>query len=70
MNRMTETRDPYGRPQERSMCGPSLLSKQTYTDLPVANKVIQLQRVVGHPYEQSQRISLPGSTLSKVPLIS
>ena len=70
MNRMPETGDPCGRPQERSMCGPSSLSKQTYIDLPVANEAIQLQRVVGHPCERSQRISLPGSIPSKAPLIS
>jgi hypothetical protein len=52
------------------MCGPSSLSKQTCIDLPVANEAIQLQRVVGHPYEQSQRISLPRSIPLKAPLIS
>jgi hypothetical protein len=40
MNRIPETGDPYGRPHKRSMCGPSSLSKQTCTDLPVANKAI------------------------------
>ena len=52
------------------MCGPSSLSKQTCTDLPVANEAIQLQRVVGHPCERSRRMSLPGSTPSKAPLMS
>jgi hypothetical protein len=42
MNRMPETGDPCGRPQERFMCGPSSLSKQTCIDLPVANEAIQL----------------------------
>ena len=42
MDRMPETGDPCGRLQERSMYGPSLLSKQTCIDLPVANKAIQL----------------------------
>jgi hypothetical protein len=42
MNRIPETGDPCGRPYERSICGPSSLSKQTYIDLPVANEAIQL----------------------------
>jgi hypothetical protein len=70
MNRIPKTGDPCGRPHERSVCRPSSLSKWTCIDLPVVNEAIQLQRVMGHPCEQSWRISLPGSIPSKAPLIS